>query len=109
VRPSSGSSGRHDEEDEVSSPIPPCFDSLLMQPFAYTGEASETEEKRPAPARGEGPSNRPFRTRSFMDVLREWEEFERDFVSAKEEQEAERRHRDEKKVRGVLAYSSLPA
>lgn len=44
-------------------------------------------------------SSRPRKPRSFMDVLREWEEFEWEFFDEEESQREERQHRAEKKVR----------
>ena len=43
-------------------------------------------------------STRPRKPRSFMEVMREWEEFEREFM-AENQRTAERQHRAEKKVR----------
>lgn len=58
----------------------------------------------PGKRRGEAAAaapQRPYNPRSFMDVLREWEEFEKEFESSLHdtEREAERALRQEKKVR----------
>lgn len=51
-------------------------------------------------AAGAASSTRPQKPRSFMNVLREWEEFEREFFEreAQSQRVTERQHRAEKKV-----------